>query len=200
MNREEVNARIGTTDIKGKAYAQVNQRILAFWELIPNGRIVTEKLADDGERCDFKASIYVGDDLVATGHAFEVKGASYINKTSYIENCETSAVGRALGMFGIGITESLASAEEVQNAQEQQQSANKAAKRDTRPQSAELAKAQKRLADAEKAFCKKNADSLHEKGIATVGDFHREITMQRADYSETAEALNRIADEFEECV
>ena len=52
----------------------------------------------------------------ATGHAEEYMGSSYINKTSFIENCETSAIGRALGLLGIGIDTSIASAEEVSNA------------------------------------------------------------------------------------
>ena len=60
--------------------------------------------------------------LVATGHAYEKEASSFINKTSYIENCETSAIGRALGVYGIGIDASLASAEEVVNAVNNQES------------------------------------------------------------------------------
>ena len=54
--------------------------------------------------------------VVAQGHAHEEKGSSNINKTSYVENCETSAVGRALAILGIGIDTSIASANEVQDA------------------------------------------------------------------------------------
>ena len=54
--------------------------------------------------------------LLGTGTAQEKETSSFINKTSFIENCETSAVGRALGMCGFGIDTSIASAEEVQNA------------------------------------------------------------------------------------
>jgi hypothetical protein len=54
--------------------------------------------------------------VLGTGTAYEKESSSFINKTSYIENCETSAVGRALGMCGFGIDVSVASAEEVQNA------------------------------------------------------------------------------------
>ena len=111
MNRNEINKRLKRTNIKGRDYIEVNQRILAFWELCPNGRITTELLADDGKRCTFKASVYDGDNLLATGHSFEFQGAGMVNKTSYVENCETSAVGRALGMLGIGVTESIASAD-----------------------------------------------------------------------------------------
>ena len=112
----EVNKRLKTRDVKGRPYVEVNQRILGFWELYPNGRIVTEKLVDDGTRCDFRAMVYDGDVLKATGHAYELKTGKGVNATSYVENCETSAVGRALGMLGIGSTESIASAEEVENA------------------------------------------------------------------------------------
>ena len=186
-------------NIKGKDYIPVNQRILEFWEECPNGRIITELVSDNGERCVFRCLIYSDmkdEQPSATGYSFEVKSASYINKTSYLENCETSAVGRALGMFGIGITESLASAEEVEAAQLQQDNQNAPAKRATKPKISELDKALMRLRDAEQKFCIKNSDSMKEKGITTVKQFHEAVTMARPDYSETIEAINRIADEF----
>lgn len=115
------NGTIKTTDIKNKQYAEVNQRIKAFRMLQPNGSITTEILSDDGERCVFKATVTDDSGMVlGTGTAFELKSASFINKTSYIENCETSAVGRALAMCGIGIDVSIASYEEVANAIENQ--------------------------------------------------------------------------------
>lgn len=119
MNYEdlkEVNKSLTTVSIKGKEYVEVNKRVMAFRKLFPIGSIETEVLSDDGERCLIKATVKVDDLVLATGHAFEEKGNSYINKTSYIENCETSAIGRALGMLGIGIETSIASAEEVDNA------------------------------------------------------------------------------------
>ena len=54
--------------------------------------------------------------IIASGHAHETQGSSNINKTSYVENCETSAIGRALAMMGIGIDTSIASANEVNEA------------------------------------------------------------------------------------
>ncbi len=121
MDRNEANKAIPRITIKGKQYATVPSRIAAFWELYPEGAILTELLEDDGDRCVFKATVYDGDRCsLATGHAFEVRGASNINKTSYIENCETSAVGRALGFLGIGSNGSIASADEVASAIEQQ--------------------------------------------------------------------------------
>lgn len=118
---EKVNGEISTTDIKGKDYAEVNQRIKAFRKLHPNGCISTniEKLEDG--ICVIKATVFDEKDfLLATGYAYEKEGSTFINKTSYIENCETSAVGRALGMLGIGIDVSVASYEEVANASVQQ--------------------------------------------------------------------------------
>lgn len=113
---ERVNKTIKTTDIKGKEYAEVNQRIKAFRMLYPEGTIETELVSNENGVCIFKALIYNGDQLLGTGTAYEKENSTFINKTSYIENCETSAVGRALGMCGFGIDTSVASAEEVQNA------------------------------------------------------------------------------------
>jgi hypothetical protein len=111
------NETIKTTDIKGKDYAEVNQRIKAFRMVYPQGSIPTEMLSNENGVCVFKASVYTDDGrLLATGTAYEKEDSSFINKTSYIENCETSAVGRALGIAGFGIDVSVASAEEVQNA------------------------------------------------------------------------------------
>ena len=111
-----------TTDIKGKDYAEVNQRIKAFRMLHPNGFIgATIEDLKDGV-CVMKATVTDEHGTVlAVGHAYEKEGSTFINKTSYIENCETSAVGRALGMLGIGIDTSVASYEEVANARAQQE-------------------------------------------------------------------------------
>lgn len=113
----DINSRINTTNIKGKEYAEVNQRILAFWELFPNGRIVTEVTTTD-TRCDCRCEVYREAGVpnpAATGHAFEEKKGT-INSTSYVENCETSAIGRALGILGIGATQAIASKEELEGA------------------------------------------------------------------------------------
>lgn len=114
---QKANSTIKTMDIKGKDYAEVPQRIKAFRSVCPNGAIVTELLSNENGVCIFKASIYDENQvLIGTGTAQEKETSSFINKTSYIENCETSAVGRALGMCGFGIDVSVASAEEIQNA------------------------------------------------------------------------------------
>ena len=114
-----------TTNIKGKEYAAVNGRINAFRRLFPQGFITTEIVSLDAGVVVMKASCGYYEDgqavVLGTGMAYEREGSSNINKTSYIENCETSAVGRALGMAGLGINTAVVSSEEVQNAIKQQE-------------------------------------------------------------------------------
>ena len=117
----KANESIKTTAIQGKDYAEVNQRIKAFRMVYPTGTIHTNMVSNENGVCIFTASCaYRTEDgeqiLLGTGTAYEKENSTFINKTSYIENCETSAVGRALGMCGFGIDTSVASAEEVQNA------------------------------------------------------------------------------------
>ena len=117
----KVNKSIKTVDIKGKEYAQVNDRIKAFRELCPNGSITTEVLEMTDGIVTMKATVCDEEGKVlGTGLAQEKESSSFINKTSYIENCETSAVGRALGFAGIGVDGSMCSAEELANALLQQ--------------------------------------------------------------------------------
>ena len=117
----KANESIKATPIQGKEYAEVNQRIKAFRMCYPGGFITTEMKSNENGVCIFVATVGYRNDferevILGTGTAYEKEGSSFINKTSYIENCETSAVGRALGMAGFGIDASVASAEEVQNA------------------------------------------------------------------------------------
>ena len=125
INYEQIakaNESIRTTDIKGKEYAEVNQRIKAFRMVHPNGVIETTIVSLEFDEKGFgtvlmKATILDDEDrMIGSGYAQEKENSTFINKTSYIENCETSAVGRALGMCGFGIDTSVASAEEVANA------------------------------------------------------------------------------------
>ena len=152
---QRVSSNLKTTEIKGNSYIEVNQRIKAFRQLFPDGFIRTELVSNDDGMCVIKAEVgincistsksegyYVTEEvLLGTGYAYEKEQSSYINKTSFIENCETSAVGRALGMLGIGIDTSVASAEEVRNAINQQEMNAEQGKAETK------AKAQKAQAD-----------------------------------------------------
>ena len=118
------NYKFKTTNIRGKQYVEVNERIKFFRqeEKYNLWGIRTEFPLIDSEQCLCKCTITDADgDIIAQGHAHEVRGSSNINKTSYVENCETSAVGRALAMLGIGIDTSIASANEVEEAIAKQQ-------------------------------------------------------------------------------
>ena len=111
------NEQIKTVDIKGKEYSEVNQRIKAFRINHPNGSIATHiESLEDGVvvmSCEVRDE---NGNLLGKAHAYEREDSSFINKTSYIENCCTSATGRALGYAGYGIDTSVASYEEVANA------------------------------------------------------------------------------------
>lgn len=130
---QKANETIKTTDIKGKNYAEVNQRIKAFRMVYPTGTISTDIVNLENGVVIIKATILDENGAtLATGYAYEKENSTFINKTSYIENCETSAVGRALGMAGFGIDTSVASAEEVQNAMVQQEADEKLSEKEAR--------------------------------------------------------------------
>lgn len=116
----KANESIKTTDIKGKPYADVAQRIKAFRMLYPEGFIETQILSIENGVCIMRAEVGFYENgqkrVLGTGTAYEREDSSYINKTSYIENCETSALGRAIGTLHIGSETSVASYEEVANA------------------------------------------------------------------------------------
>ena len=125
-NLEKVNQEIVTTEVKDKPYATDTERIKAFRKLFPDGTISTEIISNENGVCVIKATVGFYDQdgmfkILGTGTAYEKENSSFINKTSYIENCETSACGRALGMCGFGIDTDVASAEEVKMATLQQE-------------------------------------------------------------------------------
>lgn len=114
---KKANQSLKSTDIKGKGYIEVNQRIKAFRQVYPTGTISTEIVSLENGVVMMKATILDEEGkMLANGFAYEKESSSFINKTSFIENCETSAIGRALGFCGFGIDSSVASAEEVENA------------------------------------------------------------------------------------
>lgn len=125
---------MNTVNIKGKEYVQVNERVKFFREnkKFEGWSLESELLSNEDGICVFKAVIRDAEgNIKATGHAYERESSSFINKTSYIENCETSAWGRALGNLGIGIDTSIASSDEVENAiKNQEQETEKAYKFD----------------------------------------------------------------------
>ena len=97
-------------------YASVQERLPLFWKDCPRGRINTEIVTDDGTRIIVRADLYADiTDAVptTTGFAEEVRGSSMVNKTSAIENCETSAIGRALANYQYQGSTKRASLEEM---------------------------------------------------------------------------------------
>tara|TARA_R100000963_G_C4613203_1_gene82944 strand:+ start:80 stop:679 length:600 start_codon:yes stop_codon:yes gene_type:complete len=109
-----------TINIHGKQYVEVKERIKYFRENYKDWSLTSELLELTDERCVIKATISNDKDRVlASGIAYETRGSSYINKTSFVENCETSAWGRALGNLGIGVETSIASADEINYAKAQ---------------------------------------------------------------------------------
>lgn len=117
-----VNEQLKRVKIHGREYIDTAQRVQGFWQLYPNGKITTDWLVLETGWCVCKATAWSDDEtMLANGTAYEHYGSSNINNTSYIENCETSAIGRALGNAGIGSTDSIASADEVETAMLQQQ-------------------------------------------------------------------------------
>lgn len=100
-------------------YNPVNKRIIEFYVKYPEGRILTEilKLNEETGFVCMKANIFRNIDDAepsATGHAFEIRGQGPVNTTSFIENCETSAVGRGLALLGFSIEAGIASREEME--------------------------------------------------------------------------------------
>ena len=107
----------GTVDIRGKSYKLIVQRVQEFNDKHPDWGMHSEVIHHDTDRVIVKVWITDPEGRTrGTGHAEEDRSASRINQTSALENCETSAFGRALASIGFGGDASYASAEEVVNA------------------------------------------------------------------------------------
>lgn len=103
-------------------YRTVAERLSQYWTEHPDGRIVTTLVSGEGNYWIFRADVYRHRDdanPVSSGHAHEVIGANQINKTSALEVCESSAVGRALAIYLYSGSQ-IASLEEVQRAKQRQ--------------------------------------------------------------------------------
>jgi len=122
--------------IKGKDYVPVNERLKEFRKLFKDYSLTSEIIELTPEVCTIKAVITDDKGVVrATGLAQELRNnsMSLVNKTSYVENCETSAWGRALGNFGIGIDSAICTADELLMALNAQKEPEKPAKAQTDP-------------------------------------------------------------------
>ena len=127
MAKNEQKQVLKTVPIQGKDYVMVHTRIIAFHEMYPNGSL-TCKITEQDEKTITMEATAIPDvskpERFFNGYAHEVKGVGFLNDTSHIENCDTSAKGRALGTLGIGIEESFASDHEMFNAKLQKAEIN----------------------------------------------------------------------------
>lgn len=185
---KKANETISTTNIKGKEYAEVNQRIKAFRMVYPTGSIITDLVELENGICTIKATVKDGDNILGTGYAQEKEASSYINKTSYIENCETSAVGRALGMCGFGIDTSVCSAEELMNALNNQEPTKKEKVSEyiTEKQIAQLTELYRDNQEQLKKFLKKH-------NVENIVQLKRLDAQAQIDRIEAAKAMNKEA-------
>jgi hypothetical protein len=111
-----MNKQNGIVEIHGRQYETVALRVQKFRQAHPDHTLQTKVVRLDEEMVVIEAAILNEQGrLIANGHAQEFRQSSSINKTSYVENCETSAIGRALACFGLGGTE-FATADELHNA------------------------------------------------------------------------------------
>lgn len=114
---KQANETMKTINIKGKEYALVAERLRAFRQLCPGGSVTTEMVHFGGGEVVMKATVADEDGKVlGTGYAHELQSSSFINKGSYVENCESSAWGRALSAAGFSGDQNVCSAEELGNA------------------------------------------------------------------------------------
>ena len=170
------NYKFKTTNIRGKQYVEVNERIKFFRqeEQYKHWTIMCEFPVIDAENCVCKCTIADNSGrVIATGHAHEERSASNINKTSFVENCETSAVGRALAMLGIGIDSSIASANEVSDAIAKQEADTSAPVENIMDKAVGYIKSQTDKRKAFDAITKKYGDQLTEKQVSGLKKFVR---------------------------
>ena len=130
---QELNQTQGVPQRGGKKYTQVQDRVDVFRKYCEfNYGIETSMVVDDGKRIVFKAVIKdLEGTIIGCGYAEEIRGQGYVNKTSAVENCETSSLGRALASLGLSGGE-YASSLEMDIAKKKKKATEKA----TRPQNA----------------------------------------------------------------
>ena len=83
-------------------YETVESRLARFWEQYPDGRLETIMMNYDGDSCVFRAELYRHRDdtnPTSTGYAHEIRSDRGVNATSFVENCETSSLGRVCSNF-----------------------------------------------------------------------------------------------------
>ena len=188
-------ARVTPIEKGGKinTYVEVNERIKAFRKVYPEGFILTDMVSNADGVCVFRTEVgfyLLGSTKVVlgTGTAYENEGSSFINKTSYIENCETSSVGRALGMAGFGIDDDIASAEEIKGT--------------IAISEADKAKNQQKALNDLRAMYEKNGGKTWNKWLAEVAPdgmtneiYGREMARLKKEITDKAETVKEIRNE-----
>jgi hypothetical protein len=102
-------------------YVTVHERVEKFYSKHPQGRITTSIVEHDAEKgfILMRAEVFREQEDVmpaAIGHAYELRSSGYVQQGSYVEVCETSAVGRALALLGFEVRRGIASREEMEKA------------------------------------------------------------------------------------
>lgn len=108
-----------TIKIHGKEYLEVKDRVAWFRKECPHWSINTDIVNINEKDGTIIIKATVSDEtgrIMGAGHAHEFRDdpSSMVNKYSHVENCETSAIGRALASIGYGIDDSYASANEIE--------------------------------------------------------------------------------------
>ena len=179
----------GFINIHGKQYATVAHRLQQFRTLYPSAQILTELESDDGKKVIMRSEIRINDIPIATGWAEEVRGSSNINKTSALENCETSAIGRALAIAGFDTSGHICSADEVTVAIERQKNeANTAMKTlDSMAKKTKLTKKQQKALETHLDGCT-DGDIKLEKVLA----FYKIDNLSEMTKEHATEALKKL--------
>ena len=123
-----------------KEYEPVENRIRAFWQKYPDGRLITDlqrvERADGRVEWICKSEAYTNQSdsrPQATGFATEIEGSSFINRSNASENCETSSIGRCLANLGFATKGKRPSREEMQKTLQNKTTQNKTAQDKTAP-------------------------------------------------------------------
>ncbi len=119
--RKEIqdNEKTLSMNIKGKNYLGVATRLGLLRKYFGTRAVISTKIIENNEkRVLMKANIFIDRELVSNGYSEQFRGSTPVNKTSALENCETHAVGRALGLLGL-TNDNVASFEEVQQAEDE---------------------------------------------------------------------------------
>lgn len=171
-----------TINIKGKEYVTVNERLKEFRNNFKDYALITEIIELEADFATVKASVIDEKGVIrATGFAREVVAKSPINKYAFLENCETSAIGRALGNFGIGIDEAVCTADEL---------IQKLSHEEEKPQKTDFEKA----ATAEKSANTKAVNQAIKTGATEVKKKTKTIDTLKNHYQQSIDALNKIND------